>query len=105
MCQVSKLEAELEDAARRSAAAQLEAARVLDSARSQAAAAEREAEVLRAGAGAATDQALATLKVRHPKPELKASFTGCSSQQKGSYPIHMFYTILNIPHWVHLAHG
>jgi hypothetical protein len=91
MCQVSKLEAELEDAARRSAAAQLEAARALDSARSQAAAAEREAEVLRAGAGAATDQALATLKVCHSKPELKASFTGCSSKQKGSYICSILY--------------
>ena len=61
---MSKLEAELEDAVRKGAAAQLEAARALDGARSQAAAAEREAEVLRAGAGAATDQALAALKVR-----------------------------------------
>lgn len=66
MCtvQVNKLKAELEDAAARGAAAKLEAARALDGARSQAAAAQREAEVLRAGAGAATDQALAALKAR-----------------------------------------
>ncbi len=54
----------MEDAAARGAAAKLEAARALDGSRSRAAAAEREAEVLRAGAGAATDQALAALKVR-----------------------------------------
>ncbi len=60
---MSKLEADLEDAARAASAQALEAAHALEGARAQAAAAEREAEVLRAGAGAAKDEALIALKV------------------------------------------
>ena len=61
--QVAQLEAQEEDAARRKAAADMEAARAVEAARSELAAAQREAEVLRAGAGADKDSALAALKV------------------------------------------
>lgn len=61
--QVAQLEADVEDAARRKAAADMEAARALEAARSDVAAAQREAEVLHAGAGADKDSALAALKV------------------------------------------
>ena len=61
--QVAQLEADMEDATRRKAAADLEVARALEAARSDAAAAQLEAEVLRAGAGADKDSALAALKV------------------------------------------
>ena len=58
-----RLEVAAEDAARRKAADQLEATRALEAVRSVLAAAQREAEVLRAGAGADKDSALAALKV------------------------------------------
>ena len=60
---MSRLEAAAEDAARRKAADELEATRALEAVRSALAAAQREAEVLRAGAGADKDSALAALKV------------------------------------------
>ena len=58
-----RLEAAAEDAARRRAADELDAARSLEAVRAVLAAAQREAEVLRAGAGADKDSALAALKV------------------------------------------
>ena len=58
-----RLEAAAEDAARRRAADELEATRALEAVRSALAAAQREAEVLRAGAGADKDSALTALKV------------------------------------------
>ena len=64
--QVAQLKTDVEEAARRKAAADMEAARAVEAARSELAAAQREAEVLRAGAGADKDSALAALKVPTP---------------------------------------
>ena len=58
-----RLEAAADEAARRKAANELESARNLEAVRGVLAAAQREAEVLRAGAGADKDSALAALKV------------------------------------------
>jgi cell division protein FtsB len=60
---VRRLTAELEDGARRRVAADMQAAHQLEGMRAEAAAARREVEVLRSGAGAAQEQALAALKV------------------------------------------
>ena len=64
--QVAQLKTDVEEAARRKAAADMEAARAAEAARSELAAAQREAEVLRSGAGADKDSALAALKVPTP---------------------------------------
>ena len=60
---MAQLEANAEEAARRKAAADMEATRSLEAVRSELAAAQREAEVLCAGVGADKDSALAALKV------------------------------------------
>jgi len=70
---MAQLEAEVEEAARRKAAADMEAARSLEAVRSELAAAQREVEVLCAGAGAEKDSALAALKVA----TLLFSLNGC----------------------------
>ncbi len=75
--QVAQLEAEVEEAARRKAGADMEAARSLEAVRSELAAAQREAEVLCAGAGAEKDSALAALKVA----TLLFSLNGCWRMQ------------------------
>ena len=69
--QVTQLEGNVEEAARRKAAADAEASRSLEAARSELAAAQREAEVLCAGAGADKDSALAALKVTLQHTHLK----------------------------------
>ncbi len=75
--QVAQLEADVEDAARRKAAADVEAARAVEAARSELAAAQREAEVLRAGAGADKDSALAGLKVPVRAPGAQHAVMQC----------------------------
>ena len=74
-----QLETEVEEAARRQACADLEAARSLEAARAELAAAQREAEVLRAGKGAEKDSALAALKVCAPHPSCTSTVQPVSS--------------------------
>lgn len=74
-----QLETEVEEAARRQACADLEAARSLEAARAELVAAQREAEVLRAGKGAEKDSALAALKVCAPHPSCMSTIQPVSS--------------------------
>ena len=77
----------MEDAARRKAAADVEAAHAVEAARSELAAAQREAEVLRAGAGADKDSALAGLKVPVRAPGAQHAVMQCVQRPWRTDPI------------------